>query len=70
MEQGYFERRHRDEQRRAEWQMVDAALRQRTNTLSARHDRLRYAVGYWMLNTGARLIGQSVTVTLPRKEHC
>jgi hypothetical protein len=56
----YFERLHRQEARHAEWRTLDAALTQSSHEGSQMVERLRVAVGHWLIQLGAHLSHERV----------
>jgi hypothetical protein len=57
MDQRYFERLHREQARRAEWRLLDEALRTRC---SSKHHPVRVLFGHWLIRVGAALADETV----------
>ncbi len=58
MDATYFERLHKDEERRAEWRLLDEALATRRHSGAGSWGRLRRAIGRMMIRAGTQLAGQ------------
>ncbi|MEM8530304.1 MAG: hypothetical protein AAGF95_05630 [Chloroflexota bacterium] len=64
MQSEYFETLHRQEAQRADWRMVDTALRERTGRITDDRKPLKTRVGRWLIRVGYQLAGdQLVTYT-------
>ncbi|NOK60674.1 MAG: hypothetical protein GFH27_549297n274 [Chloroflexi bacterium AL-W] len=64
MQSEYFETLHRQEAQRADWYLVDTALRERTGHISDNRKPLKTRFGRWLIRVGTQLAGdQLVTYT-------
>lgn len=64
MAHDYFERKHCEETRYAEWRMLDESLARRTGESHPIGQRARVAIGHLLIQFGAHLAGDPVEPAL------